>query len=46
MFVPSVPRVKVINKTVVYSDTVIKLDSLGKIIKVTSVKNVNERYRK
>lgn len=40
--VPSVPRVKVINKTVVYSDTVIKLDSLGKNIKVTSVENVNE----
>lgn len=40
--VPSVPRVKVINKTVVYSDTVIKLDSLGKDIKVTSVDNVKE----
>lgn len=40
--VPSVPRVKVINKTVVYSDTVIKLDSLGKDIKVTSIDNVTE----
>lgn len=40
--IPSVPRVKVVNKTVVYSDTVIKLDSLGKNIKVTSVENVKE----
>ncbi len=40
--IPSVPRVKVVNKTIVYSDTVIKLDSLGKNIKVTSVENVKE----
>lgn len=38
--VPSVPRVKVINKTIVYSDTVLKLDSLGNNIKVTCVDNV------
>lgn len=42
MFVPCIPIVRVVNKNIVYCDTVIKLDSLGKDVKVTSVDNINE----
>ena len=42
MFVPCIPRVRVVNKTIVYSDTVIKLDSLGKDLKISSIDNISE----
>ena len=45
MFIPIVPsigRTTVINKTIVYSDTVLKLDELGQNIKLTSISNVTE----
>lgn len=45
MFIPIVPsigRTAVINKTIVYSDTVLKLDDLGQNIKLTSISNVTE----
>lgn len=46
MFVPVVPtttnKTKVVNKTIVYNDTVLKLDDLGENIKVTSISNITE----
>lgn len=42
MFVPVVPHTRVINKTVVYSDTVLPLKDTGNNIKVTCIGNVNE----
>ncbi len=45
MFVPSVPVVPhttVVNKTIVYSDTVLPLKDYGSNLKVTSVSNVEE----
>lgn len=40
--VPCVPHTTVINKTIVYSDTVLNLNSVGNNIKVTSVSDVRE----
>ena len=42
MFVPVVPNTRVINKTVVYSDTVLPLKDIGDNLKVTSVNDVSE----
>ena len=42
MFVPVVPHTRVINKTVVYSDTVLPLKDIGNNIKVTCIGNVKE----
>ena len=45
MFIPVVPssgRTTVINKTIVYSDTVLKLDNLGQNISLTSISNITE----
>ena len=40
--VPYIPHTTVINKTIVYSDTVLNLNSVGNNIKVTSVSDVRE----
>ena len=42
MFVPVVPNTTVINKTVVYSDTVLPLKDIGDNLKITSVDDVSE----
>ena len=45
MYIPIVPsrgKTTVINKTIVYSDTVLKLDDLGQNIKLTSISNITE----
>ena len=42
MFIPIVPHTTVINKTIVYSDTVLNLKDLGDNIKVTSISDVDE----
>ncbi len=45
MFIPTVPPVPhttILNKTIVYSDTVLTLKDLGKNLKITSIENVNE----
>ena len=42
MFIPIVPHVKVLNRTVVHSDTVLNLNDLGDNIKVTSISDVDE----
>lgn len=40
--VPSVPHTTVVNKTIVYSDTVLPLKDTGNNLKVTSIENVSE----
>ncbi len=40
--VPFVPHTTVINKTIVYSDTILPLKDSGKNLKVTSIANVSE----
>ena len=40
--VPFVPHTTVVNKTIVYSDTVLPLKDTGSNLKVTSIKNVSE----
>lgn len=40
--VPFVPHTTVINKTIVYSDTVLSVNDSGNNLKVTSISNVNE----
>lgn len=40
--VPYIPHTTVINKTIMYSDTVLNLNSVGNNIKVTSVSDVKE----
>ena len=42
MFIPIIPRTTIINKTIVYSDTVLSLNDLGENLQVTTVKNVEE----
>lgn len=42
MFVPIVPHTTVINKTIVYSDTILSLKDTGNNLKVTSIINVSE----
>lgn len=45
MYIPVVPYVghtTVINKTIVYSDTVLNLNNKGKDLKITSIKDINE----
>lgn len=42
MFVPFVPHTTVINKTIVYSDTVLPLKDTGNNLKVTSIEDVSE----
>ena len=42
MFVPIVPHTTVINKNIVYTDTVLPLKDIGADIKVTSIKNIDE----
>lgn len=42
MFVPIVPNTIVVNKTIVYSDTVLSLKDTGNNLKVTSIENVSE----
>ena len=40
--VPFVPHTTVVNKTIVYSDTVLPLKDVGSNLKVTSISNVGE----
>jgi len=40
--VPFVPHTAVINKTIVYSDTVLQLKDLGSNLIVTSIRDVSE----
>ena len=40
--IPTVPRTTIINKTIVYCDTVLSLNDLGENLQVTTVKNVEE----
>ena len=40
--VPFVPHTTVVNKTIVYSDTILPLKNVGSNIKVTSISNVGE----
>lgn len=45
MYIPVVPHfghTTVINKTIVYSDTVLNLNNKGKDLKITSIENINE----
>lgn len=42
MFVPHAPNITVVNKTIVYSDTVLPLKDTGNNLKVTSISNVSE----
>ena len=42
--VPTVPHTTILNKTIVYSDTVLTLKNLGKNLKITSIENVNEFF--
>lgn len=42
MFIPIVPHTTVVNKTIVYSDTVLPLKELGSNLTVTCVKDVSE----
>ena len=45
MFIPTVPPVPhttILNKTIVYSNTVLTLKDLGKNLKITSIENVSE----
>lgn len=39
---PFVPHTIVVNKTIVYSDTVLPLKDIGNNLKVTSIENVSE----
>ena len=41
MFIPIIPRTTVINKTIVYSDTVLSLKDLGTNLKITTISNIN-----
>lgn len=41
MFIPIIPHTTVINKTIVYSDTVLSLNELGTNLQVTSIDNIN-----
>ena len=40
--VPFVPHRTIVNKTIVYSDTVLPLKDTGSNLKVTSISNVSE----
>lgn len=42
MFVPYTPHTTVINKTIVYSDTVLSVKDLGNNLKVSTISNVSE----
>lgn len=42
MYIPIVPRATIINKTIVYSDTVLPLKDSGSNLKVNSISNVGE----
>lgn len=42
MFVPVVPHTTVVNKTIVYSDTVLSLNDKGSNLKITTINNVEE----
>ena len=42
MFVPVIPNTKIINKTIVYSDTVLTINRTGRNIEITSINNVEE----
>lgn len=45
MFIPTVPRTThttIVNKTIVYSDTVLKLDELGSTLKLTTINDLKE----
>lgn len=42
MFVPVVPHTTVVNKTIVYSDTVLSLNDKGSNLKITTISNVEE----
>ena len=42
MFVPVVPHTTVVNKTIVYSDTVLSLKDKGSNLKITTISNVEE----
>ena len=41
-YVPHTKRTKVINKTIVYSDTILPLKDIGSHLKVTSISNIGE----
>lgn len=41
MFIPIVPHTTVINKTIVYSDTILSLNDLGENIQVSSISDVD-----
>ena len=43
MFIPIIPRTTVINKTIVYSDTVLSLKDLGTNLKITTISNINHK---
>lgn len=42
MFVPVLPHTTVVNKTIVYSDTVLSLNDKGSNLKITTISNVEE----
>jgi len=42
MFIPIIPNTTVVNKTIVYSDTVLSLKEEGKNLKITSLSDVDE----
>lgn len=42
MFIPIIPRTTVINKTIVYSDTVLSLNDLGENLQITKIRDVEE----
>lgn len=46
MFVPVVPHTTIINKTIIYSDTVLSLNDFGNNIKITSIQNISEHSLK
>jgi len=40
--IPSVPNTKIINKTIIYSDTVLSLKEKGENLKITTIPNITE----
>lgn len=40
--VPSVPNIKIINKTIIYSDIVLPIKEKGENLKITSISNITE----
>ena len=42
MFVPVTPHTTIINKKIIYSDTILPLKDTGNNIKVTTISNISE----